>query len=122
MIQRLILILLLSMGQFYSFAQNDKIADYHVDLLVQPDRSLIVTETITVINTPVGQIQRGLTRGLPNKRMLDTKSMKMKYDIISVKLDGKVEPYSISGEGNEKMMYIGRKEVLLKPGSYVYEI
>ena len=99
MIQRFILILLLVMGQLYSFAQAEKITNYHVDLAVQPDRSLIVTETIAVIAARQ-QIRRGITRSLPSKRILKDKSMKMRYDILSVKRDGKEEPYSIRGEGN----------------------
>jgi len=89
MIQRFILILLLAVGQVYSFAQIDRITNFHVDMEVRPDRSLKVVETITIQNESRGPIKRGLTRNLPNKRMLKDKSMKMRYDITSVKRDGK---------------------------------
>ncbi len=108
-------------GQTYIFAQSEKITNYHVDISVQTDRSIIVTETLAVYAT--GQrIKRGITRSLPAKRILKDKSMRMRYDILSVTRDGKTEPYSIRGEGSDKVMYIGRKDVILPTGAYTYVI
>jgi len=106
--------------QVYAFAQTEKITEYHVDLKVQEDRSLEVTEKI--VYTPGNLRKRGITRGLPNKRVLKDKTMSMKYDILSVTKDGQEEPYHTQGEGSEKMLYVGQKEIFLKPGIYTYVI
>ena len=61
------------------------IKDFHADVYVREDGSVIVTERITV-NREGRQIKRGIYRDLP-------KTKGVHYSVLSVKRDGQKEPY-----------------------------
>ncbi|MBT8221492.1 MAG: DUF2207 domain-containing protein, partial [Bacteroidia bacterium] len=121
MLRILISLLIFSFWQLNSYAQTERILNYHVDLEVIDDRSILVTENIKVY---VGGdiIKRGITRYLPGKRSLNEKTVDMKYEILEVKKDGVKEPYHTGSRNGGLMLYLGEEDVLLPHGVYSYLI
>lgn len=103
------------------FAQEERITNFDVLLEVQTDRSVTVTENITVF-AKGEMIKRGITRRLPTHRDMQGKSIKMLYDFNSIEKDGKKEPYFEESANGYKILYIGNKDRFLLPGQYTYTI
>jgi len=103
-------------------AAQEEIHDYKSIVQVHPDATITVTETITV--TALGrEIKRGIFRWLPTRyedRFGVTKNVR--YEVLSVQRDGKPEPYHIEDSGDKLVLYVGKKDVFLKPGRYTYTI
>jgi hypothetical protein len=101
---------------------EERIHDYHSDVQVLKDGSLTVTETITV-NAEGRKIKRGIYRDFPiaytSRYMVP---IKLPFDVVSVKRDGKTEPFHTKKESNGVRVYAGREDYLLPPGKYTYEI
>jgi len=114
----LLFFLLLSLA---TFAQNEHIKNFDVKVVVDKDRSILVTEMITVYAAG-RSIKRGITRNFPASRIMNDRSVGVKYQIQDIERDGKDEPYFTKEEGNDFTIYIGRKEVFLEPGFYTYKI
>lgn len=106
------LLILLFLGT--GLTAQERFIRWHTDLSPQPDRSVEVTETITVA-VEGDKIKRGIFRDLPldNQRPVE---------VISVLLDGKEEAYHTENRSRLKRLYVGRREVLLEPGSYTYTL
>jgi hypothetical protein len=102
-------------------AQDERILDYHTEIEVRTDRSILVTETLKVRVTGA-VIKRGITRFLPGQRELNEARVRVNYHILEVKRDGKRERYHTESSGGGKMMYLGSKDVFLDPGVYTYVI
>jgi uncharacterized membrane protein YgcG len=103
-------------------AQQEAIQDYDVVLNIQTDGSLEVTETIRV-SVMGDQIKRGITRAFPlRSKVEDERARNQSYDIISVRRDGMEEDYHTNKSGGNLILYAGRSEVFLDPGTYTYEI
>jgi uncharacterized membrane protein YgcG len=106
-------------AQYYG---NEHVLNFHSDIKVQPDSSMLVTETITVI-AGGNKIKHGIYRDFPtrykdrygNKYVVD-------FEVIEVLKDGKPENYWIENMVNGKRIYIGKKDVLLPSGEYTYTI
>jgi uncharacterized membrane protein YgcG len=103
------------------FQTDERILDYRTRIEVKDDRSILVTESISV-RVRGFEFQRGITRYLPTTRYLNDRLVNVHYDIQSVKKDGKTEPYHSQGQGNGIVLYLGSKDVLLKDGDYNYTI
>ena len=103
------------------FAQQERITNFDVLLEVNTDRSIIVTEKITVYANG-DAIKRGLTRRLPQNRDMKGKSMKMKYEILKVEKNGKKENFFEESASGYRILYIGNKNIYLDPGEYTYTI
>lgn len=102
--------------------QEERILNYEVRIEVRKDRSLKVKEDLTV-NVTGRVIKRGITRSLPRyQTMPNGKKQPIRYNITKVLRDGQKEGYHTDYEGGHEMMYIGRKEVFLRPGEYHYTI
>ena len=101
---------------------SEYILSYNVDIDLSVDRSIEVMETITV--SAHGQrIKRGITRELPRTRILgDHGRQHISYEIISVKKNGKDEPYHREKGKSFEMLYIGSAEIYLTKGVYEYQI
>ncbi len=103
-------------------AQEERILKYDVLMEVMKDRSIKVKEEITV-NVTGAIIKRGITRGLPRTRRMFTGEQKpVRYNITKVLRDGKKESYQTRQENGMEVMYIGKREVILRPGEYHYTI
>ncbi|MFA5928562.1 MAG: DUF2207 domain-containing protein [Candidatus Margulisiibacteriota bacterium] len=101
---------------------DERILDYHSDISVQQNGELLVKETIKV-NSEGDQIKHGIYRDLPvlYPHKLGYK-VKAKLEIVAVGCDGKPEDYFTEGQGNAERIYIGKKDVLLEPGTYTYSL
>jgi len=111
------MVLVPSMGQ-----AMERILDFKSVIQVNKDSTLTVTETITV--QAEGQaIKRGIYRDLP---MLESNAYGSDYlvdlEIKSVHRNGHVEPHFIEIGRRNQRLYIGDKDVFLKPGRYEYVI
>jgi hypothetical protein len=99
---------------FLSFpllAQKERITHYDIDISINKDRSLEVTETIDVI--AAGQtIKRGIVRRLPTYQS----GQNVRYQLWKCVRDGRVEPYHTSSDGSNLNVYIGEEDVYLDPG------
>lgn len=100
---------------------TERILSFHSDITVDKKSALSVTEDIKVHSLGIN-IKRGIYRALPLSRNLNNKTQKVRYNIISVKKDGVEEDYhEETGDGYLKI-YVGKKDVILSPGDYNYEI
>ena len=103
-------------------AQAERIHSYHSDIEVRKDGSLQVIETITV-TARQNKIKRGIYRDFP---MLYTTKyfvrIELPFDVVSVKRNGKPEPYHTEKQSNGVLLYIGKQNFILPPGQYTYEI
>lgn len=101
---------------------QERILSYDVDVAVNADASLHVTETIRVLALGY-DIKRGIYRDIPLRR-LDENGLwdKDGFSIRSIKRDGNAEPYHTEWNGNFLRIYIGDKDVLLPTGQHDYEI
>ena len=103
-------------------ANPEKIIDFQSMISVQRDGSMIVSESISVICAR-DQIKRGIIREFPttyNDRYGN--KVRVGFEVVKVLRDGRQEPYHIKDSPNGKKVYIGSKNVQLKPGTYTYTI
>ena len=98
------------------------IRDYHADIVVAPDATLSVTETITV--RAEGQdIKRGIFRDFPlYAEDAEGRRIEVDFDLVSVERDGEPEDYHTESISGGIRIYAGSAEVLLDPGDYTYTI
>ena len=113
----LFLILLIVAGG--SFA-DERILDYHSDILVRADGWIEVTETISV-RAEGTQIRRGIYRDYP-VRYEDRfgNNVKVLYEPISALRDGEAENFIVEASGKNVRTYFGSSDRLLSPGDYTY--
>ncbi|WP_300673084.1 DUF2207 domain-containing protein [Soonwooa sp.] len=101
--------------------QQERVIDFHSDIVISKKSVVKVTETIKVYATGE-QIKRGLFRALPMLRNINDGVEEVDYKIISIKKDGVNENYHIEKMNGVFNIYIGSKDVLLRAGFYTYEI
>lgn len=100
----------------------EEILSFDVTVDVRPDAALIVTERITV-RAEGRQIKRGIYRDFPlTFRRADGGSGRVGFEVLQVLRDGKPEPWFTRNVSQFKRIYIGRKDVFLKPGVYTYAL
>lgn len=106
-----------------SFAnRSERILDFQSWIQVHRDGSMSVTENIKVICAQQ-QIKRGIYRDFPTKyKDRYGNTVKVGFEVVSVLRDTNSEPYHIKDVSNGKRVYIGHKNVFLKPGIYTYTI
>jgi len=102
---------------------EEAINQFDVDIQVDRGGDIVVTETITV--TAEGrEIRRGILRDLP-RYYEDAETggrLPFRYKVLSVKRDGKREPYEVLEDGNSKTIRIGDADYFLPTGRYTYSI
>ncbi|MBC7358221.1 MAG: DUF2207 domain-containing protein [Desulfacinum sp.] len=105
-----------------SAAETEKILHFHSTILIEADSSLTVTESITV--QALGRtIKRGIVRDFPTTyKDRYGNTVRVGFEVVEVRRDGRPEPYHMRPASNGVRIYIGRKDVFLKPGVYRYEI
>ena len=112
--KKFFLLFVLFLVPFAAFG-SEGIKNFHADIQVQTDGSVVVTEKITVHSDGL-RIKRGISRHLPKKKGV-------KYSVLSVKRDGKKEPYSVSSYSKPFFtINTGNDTFLPYDGSYEYEI
>lgn len=105
----------------FASGQEEKILSYHSDIQLNSENELLVTETIKVVAKGI-DIRRGIFRVLPENKSKSNPLKDVSYEIVSVKRDGKEEPYHLKNENSNTVVYIGEKNEYLDPGIYVYEL
>jgi len=88
-------------------------------IVVNPDSTLTVTETVTV-RAEGKQIKRGIHRDFPTRKASIWYNKRYGFEVLSVKRDGRNEPHHFDRQPNYTRVYFGRKNVMLKHGVYTY--
>jgi len=103
-------------------AAPERILDFHSHIVVHPDSTMTVTETIKV-KSAGQEIKRGIIRDFPTTyqdRFGNT--VKVDFKVEQVWRGGKPEPYHIEHVSNGVKIRIGQKDVFLRPDVYTYVI
>jgi uncharacterized membrane protein YgcG len=104
-----------------AIAQTERIHNYHAAIDVLEDGSLAVTETIEV--TAAGnKIKRGIYRDFPTVYHEGWARIEVPFHVVSVKRDGRGEPFRTERRSNGVRVYAGSENVYLPRGKYTYEI
>ncbi|MDJ0956728.1 MAG: DUF2207 domain-containing protein [Arenicellales bacterium] len=105
-----------------SVIADERILSYMSDIEVHEDGSMVVTETIRV-RAEGRKIKRGIYRDFPTRyRTKSGDDYVVDFELYDVSRDGKNEPHHTESLSNGVRIYIGHKNVLLKPGEYSYKI
>ena len=117
------LIAIAGLGAFLISAANatEQINRYDVNIIVEKDGDILVTETIDVTSEG-NQIRRGIFRDLPRFYDEDGVLFPYRYDIERIRRDGRREKYDVSRINNAVRWRIGDPDVYLDNGRHVYEI
>jgi len=101
---------------------TEEILDYHSDIWVQQDASLLVRETIRVRSLGI-QIQHGIYRDFPTryKDQLGNRYT-VHFEIVEASRDGQPEKFHMEDQGNGERIYLGNETVILPPGEYIYTL
>jgi len=99
----------------------EQIERFDVVIDVERDGDIVVTETIEVTAEGM-QIRRGIFRDLPRYYESEGFKLPYAYDVLSVRRDGRDEPYDTDSEDNAFRLQIGDEDVLLEHGRHTYEI
>jgi uncharacterized membrane protein YgcG len=104
-------------------AQNlERVIDYHSDITLQPDTSLLITETIKVYANG-RQIQHGIYREFPT-RYKDSfgNDYVVDFRVDSVALDGYPEPFHTQDYSNGVRLYAGDPKYFVSQGEHTYQL
>ena len=105
-----------------SVVADERILSFVSDIEVHDDGSMMVTETIRV-RAEAKKIKRGIYRDFPTRyRTKNGHDYVVDFELYDVSRDGKHEPYHTESLSNGVRIYIGHKDVFLKPGEYTYQI
>lgn len=119
---RLASLLLLVIGVAGAARAEERILDFHSDIVVAADASMRVTETIRV-RAEGGHIQHGIYRDFPTEyRDGGGNRVHVDFEPLSVTRDGAKEPFHTEPLGNGVRVYFGSKETVLRPGEYSYAL
>jgi uncharacterized membrane protein YgcG len=101
---------------------NERILDYHSDILVHPDATMTVTETIRV-NAEGKDIRRGIYRDFPTsyKDRLGN-HYRVSFDVVDVQRDGNNEAFHTEDRSNGVRVYMGSASYMLPPGVHEYRL
>ena len=121
-IRLLVLCVAFSVCSFPSRAQTEQILDFHSELTLQDDSSLLVTETITVLAAG-NQIRHGIYREFPT-RYQDTFNNRyvVGFEMLSATRDAADEPFRLADYANGKRIYLGSANTIIPTGRHVYTI
>jgi uncharacterized membrane protein YgcG len=101
---------------------DERILDYHVDVQIQTDGSLQVTETIRV-QSEGENIRRGIYRDFPT-RYKDRFNNHYVVDltVLDVQRNGSAEPYHTENRSNGVRIYMGSSSRPLNDGIHEYRL
>ncbi len=99
---------------------TERITDFDSDIQVAANGVLTVSETIAVYATGE-QIRHGIYRDFPT-RYIDRHGVRVRvrFEVVSVAMDGHSEPYDTEGIDNGVRVKIGDKDALVDPGPHTY--
>ena len=101
---------------------EERILDYRSDIAVQPDSSLLVTETITV-RAEGDRIKRGIYRDFPTRYKGRRGSrVRVGFELLGVTRNGATEPATTEPVANGVRIRIGSEDVYLNHGEHRYAV
>jgi len=100
----------------------ERIEHFQSDVQVLADGSLEVIETITV-RAEGKRIRRGIYRDFPTvyRDRFDNR-VQVRFEVVSVRRDGRPEAWHAKSLANGQRIYIGREEVTIPAGEHRYEL
>jgi len=105
-----------------SVQAGEQITDFDSWVSVDRTGKITVIETISVV-AEGNQIKRGIYRDFPNDYTNRAgMHVKVGFRVLKIERDGHREPYHLEKMNNDVRIYIGDKDVFLKPGAYTYTI
>lgn len=101
---------------------EERILEFGSDIRVAADGELQITESIRV-RAEGDRIRRGIYREFPTRyRDKRGREVRVPLDVISVRRNGREEPWHIESIGNGKRIYFGSAGAFLEPGVHSYEL
>lgn len=105
-----------------SLVAEERILNFHSDIIIDNSGRINVTETIKVV-AEGKEIKRGIYRKLPLKRVdKNKKKVSVNYNVLNVLRDGNSEEFSIRKEDKFLAIYIGNSEQNVSEGEHEYVI
>ncbi len=99
---------------------EERILDFHSDIVIATDASMTVAETIKV-NAEGDRIRRGIYRDFPTDyRDQYGNRINVLFEPIDVTRDGRPEPWHSEGLSNGVRVYFGNANVILDQGEHTY--
>ena len=118
----MLLLIVFSVPGVCQYTGSETILNYHSDITVNKDSTMLVAETIKVRATG-DKIKRGIYRDFPTDyRDKYGNRYVVRFDVTGVWKDGQTEPYHTERQSNGTRLYIGSADVLIPPGVYTYTI
>lgn len=101
---------------------SERILSYDIDVRINADNTLDVTETIRVVAQGI-QIRRGLYRDFPT-RYTDRYGNRVVvgFDVVGLQRDGKPEPWFTESLSNGVRVNFGNDDFLTVPATYTYTL
>jgi len=111
-----------AVSQVAAPSNSEQILDYHSDIHVQQDASLLVRETIRVHSAGI-EIHHGIYRDFPT-RYKDPPGNRyvIHFEVVEVLRDGQPEKFHLEDQVNGERIYIGDQNVILAPAEYTYTL
>ncbi len=101
---------------------DERILQYHADILVRPDSSMLVTETIRV-NTEGREIRRGIYRDFPTTyKDRYGNRYRVTFDILDLLRNNLEEDFHTQDMSNGVRVYMGSADRMLAPGVHEYRL
>ena len=101
-------------------AQQERILSFDSHIDIRADGDVVVTETIRVVAAG-NKIRRGIYRDFPTRyRNSRGVQVTVRFEVLEVLRDNRPDAYHIERQSNGMRVYIGNKDVFLKPGEYTY--
>jgi hypothetical protein len=116
----ILLSLIVSFGQAHCF-ENERILSFHSKIEIQKDRSVIVTEEITVWSQGI-EIKRGVYRDVPLNFKLPDGTIRQSLKILNLERNGKPEKYKTEMITGGIRIYAGSSDVNLTRGQHTYAL
>lgn len=122
--RRVILILLAAICLVFSapVSASERILQYHADILIRPDSSMLVTETIRV-NSEGKSIRRGIYRDFPTTyHDRYGNRYTVTFDVLDLLRNNLNEDFHVQDMSNGVRVYFGSVNRLLAPGLHEYRL
>ena len=102
--------------------EAERIVDFHSDITVEDDASLLVTETITVVAAG-NQIRHGIYREFPT-RYSDAfnNHYVVGFEVFAATCDSTEERFRVEDYANGKRIYLGDRKATVPKGRHMYTI
>ncbi|MFZ5799396.1 MAG: DUF2207 domain-containing protein [Desulfobulbaceae bacterium] len=100
----------------------ERITSFDSRIVVQENGVLTVSETISVI-AEGSEIRRGIYRDFPTTyKDRSGRRYRVGFTPLAVKRDGRPEPFHLQEMRNGVRVYMGKEDVFLEPGPYIYTL